>query len=151
MSQYQTGTITASNGSAIITGVSTAFLTNISPGDIFARVGDNVWYEVGSVDSNLQITLTSNYLGVSGSGLYYAITRDFTPNLNLPYPMTGDIETAAIIKRALLDIDLGKHVVATPASASATGVAGTWAADVNFIYFCVAINTWKRTPISTWP
>lgn len=37
-----------------------------------------------------------------------------------------------------------------PASASATGVAGTIAWDANYIYICTATNTWKRVAISTW-
>ena len=38
----------------------------------------------------------------------------------------------------------------TPASASATGTAGTILWDNNFIYICVATNTWKRASLSTW-
>lgn len=38
----------------------------------------------------------------------------------------------------------------TPASATATGTTGQVAWDSNYIYVCVATNTWKRTPISTW-
>lgn len=37
-----------------------------------------------------------------------------------------------------------------PATASSNGVAGTIARDSNYIYVCVATNTWKRTTISTW-
>jgi hypothetical protein len=39
---------------------------------------------------------------------------------------------------------------ATPASATAAGVAGTIAWDASYIYCCVATNTWKRTAIATW-
>lgn len=38
----------------------------------------------------------------------------------------------------------------TPASASATGSAGTICWDSNYIYVCVATNSWKRVAISTW-
>ena len=38
----------------------------------------------------------------------------------------------------------------TPASAAATGTAGEWQYDTNYIYVCVATNTWKRVGISTW-
>jgi hypothetical protein len=38
----------------------------------------------------------------------------------------------------------------TPASATATGVAGEFAWDANYIYVCTATNTWKRVAISTW-
>ncbi len=38
-----------------------------------------------------------------------------------------------------------------PATALATGVAGTIAWDTNYIYVCIATNTWKRVAIATWP
>jgi hypothetical protein len=38
----------------------------------------------------------------------------------------------------------------TPASAAATGTAGTIAWDSSYIYVCTATNTWKRVAISTW-
>lgn len=38
----------------------------------------------------------------------------------------------------------------TPASASATGTAGTILWDANYIYICTAANTWKRVAIATW-
>jgi len=38
----------------------------------------------------------------------------------------------------------------TPASASATGTAGTICWDTSYIYVCTATNTWKRVAISTW-
>jgi len=37
-----------------------------------------------------------------------------------------------------------------PANASDTGTAGDVAWDANFIYICVATNTWKRVAIATW-
>lgn len=45
----------------------------------------------------------------------------------------------------LADID-----VAAPASAAATGTAGTIAYDSSYIYVCISANTWKRVAISTW-
>jgi len=38
----------------------------------------------------------------------------------------------------------------TPASATASGNRGDICWDTNYIYVCVATNTWKRTAISTW-
>ena len=38
----------------------------------------------------------------------------------------------------------------TPASATATGTAGTVCWDASYIYVCTATNTWKRVAISTW-
>lgn len=37
-----------------------------------------------------------------------------------------------------------------PASATAPGTAGQIQWDSNYIYVCVAANTWKRTALSTW-
>jgi hypothetical protein len=41
-------------------------------------------------------------------------------------------------------------LVATPASASATGTAGQIAYDASYFYVCIATNTWERTALSTW-
>lgn len=38
----------------------------------------------------------------------------------------------------------------TPASATATGNAGDLAWDANYVYVCVATNTWKRSPLASW-
>jgi hypothetical protein len=38
----------------------------------------------------------------------------------------------------------------TPASATNTGVAGEICWDANYVYVCVAANTWKRSAIATW-
>ena len=42
------------------------------------------------------------------------------------------------------------QALTTPASAAATGVAGTIVWDADYIYICVATNTWKRVAIATW-
>ena len=37
-----------------------------------------------------------------------------------------------------------------PASASSDGVAGDIAYDSDYLYICIASDTWKRVAISTW-
>lgn len=37
-----------------------------------------------------------------------------------------------------------------PATATAVGVKGEIAYDANFVYICVATNTWKRAALATW-
>ncbi|GAB1371205.1 hypothetical protein MASR1M45_12670 [Candidatus Kapaibacterium sp.] len=45
----------------------------------------------------------------------------------------------------------GKMVWASPpASATASGTAGQIAYDNDYLYICVATNTWKRMPLATW-
>lgn len=46
------------------------------------------------------------------------------------------------------DVTLGSPTV--PANAGSTGTAGMVAWDADYIYICVATNTWKRAAISTW-
>ena len=105
MAQYKTGTVSVTNGSQTVTGSGTTWSTNITVGDIFTVVGDSVWYSVGSVDSDTQITLSSNYAGTTSSGSSYTISRDFTTNFGWPYITKGDIETAAVISKTIQDID----------------------------------------------
>ena len=38
----------------------------------------------------------------------------------------------------------------TPASATATGTQGQVCWDANYIYVCVAANSWKRAAIAAW-
>lgn len=40
--------------------------------------------------------------------------------------------------------------VSAPASAAASGTAGQIAYDNDYLYICVATNTWKRMPLATW-
>lgn len=39
---------------------------------------------------------------------------------------------------------------AAPTSATATGGRGEIRFDASYIYVCVATNTWKRSPLTTW-
>ena len=43
-----------------------------------------------------------------------------------------------------------KAPVAAPGSATATGVAGTWAYDATHIYVCISTNVWVRATLATW-
>lgn len=98
--QYKTGTVSVTNGSAIVTGTGTSWLAEITAGDLFTVAGDNVPYTVGSVASDTQITLSANYAGITASGKAYALHRDFTAD-GLPLLYNGDIETGTIFTRAM--------------------------------------------------
>lgn len=39
----------------------------------------------------------------------------------------------------------------TPSAANAAGTKGSVCWDSNYVYVCVANNTWKRAALSTWP
>ncbi len=80
VADYTTGTIvTATNGSKTLTGSGTSWTAGmagkwirITAGNA-ANLGDGLWYEIASVDSGTQITLSQEYMGtsiVAGSAAY---------------------------------------------------------------------------------
>ena len=59
----------------------------------------------------------------------------------------------AAINANFAALNLAKmELVSVPASADASGTAGQFAFDDNYIYRCTATNTWVRAPLSfaTW-
>lgn len=76
--QYQTGTVSVTKNSAVVTGTGTIWngtqtgATVVNAGDIFT-VDDSRLYFIKSVDSATQITLDKPYAGTTGSGKSYRI------------------------------------------------------------------------------
>lgn len=72
---YSTGTISATNGSATVTGAGTLWQTaGVSAGDfILVGVGDKCWTMIASVDSETQITLSRVWRGQTTAGEAYEI------------------------------------------------------------------------------
>ena len=103
--QYQIGKATVINNSQIVTGVNTVWLTNVSVGNLFKISGNNNIYQIGSVDSNTQITLTTVYAGVSLTESAYQIVVDFTPNFSIPEIWIGDKDWPYHLTQALRKID----------------------------------------------
>jgi len=104
MSQYKTGTATVTNGSATVTGTNTLWLANVTAGDSFTIASTGVMYDVASVDSDTQVTLSVAYAGVTASGAVYAIGTGFTVPDSFPEMSQGDIETATIFTRGMRKI-----------------------------------------------
>jgi len=87
------------------------------------------------------------------TGLLISMTDTASPGTSLPLDIqvggtsvlkvdsAGDITTSG-------DLIISSPTV--PASASATGTAGTISWDSSYIYICTATNTWKRVAIATW-
>lgn len=85
--RYETGTVSVSNGSPTVTGSATAWNGQIKAGD-FIHIGATGetdpgadWYEIASVDSSTQITLTENYTGTTDAGLAYTVRKTFTGDM----------------------------------------------------------------------
>lgn len=64
-----------------------------------------------------------------------------TTELNYTDGVTSAIQT---------QLDTKSEKVAVPASASASGSVGQWAADSSYIYACTATDTWVRASAATW-
>lgn len=82
--RYETGTVGVTNGSPTVTGTGTSWNTELKAGD-FIHIGatgqtspTTDWYEIGSVDSATQVTLTTNYSGATASGQAYSARQTFT-------------------------------------------------------------------------
>jgi hypothetical protein len=123
MSQYSTGLSNVTNGSPTVTGTNTLWLANVTAGDSFTVAGDGVMYDVASVDSDTQVTLSAPYAGTTASGVVYAIGTGFTVPDSFPEMSQGDIETATIFTRAMRKIQ-GKisSILAGGASANFTAM-----------------------------
>lgn len=77
--QYTTGTITVTNGSAVVTGSGTTFTASMV-GRYFQPSGtldDGLWYKVSSVSTGTSLTLENNYQGTTQSGQTYVIAEAF--------------------------------------------------------------------------
>lgn len=75
---YSTGTLTATNGSAVVT-LSGGTFPSGAAGQLLAFTSDGTYYDISTRDGDTQVTLTSNYIGTTGSSkafvLYsYALT-----------------------------------------------------------------------------
>ena len=123
---------------------------------------DNLGYQFG--DTNGESGNGVSYIGIDANGYNfttmlnnnsYIIIDGGNHSMDL-----GDIDgwgnnTYVAIEDDInaVRINAAKVVLVTsapPASASATGISGQIAWDANYIYMCVATNTWKRVSISTW-
>lgn len=84
MAWYGAGSIAVTNGSGIVTGAGTDFVGNVAAGEALLAPDGRI-YEIASVQSATQLTLTRPYLAGSGGGLAYQIlpTQSFARDLAL--------------------------------------------------------------------
>lgn len=70
---YETGTITVTQGSEVVTGLGTFWSSNIVPNNKIIIAGEI--YTIASVDSQTQLKLEGEYAGSTASALSYQIVR----------------------------------------------------------------------------
>lgn len=71
--EYETGSVTVTQGNAQVVGAGTSWLTYATPGDAFIAGGTS--YVIQSIQSIYQITLDRPYAGSTSVGLNYKIIR----------------------------------------------------------------------------
>ena len=75
----------------------------------------------------------------------------FTVPYDAPNTLYYQCEYHSGMHGKFIIVDSTTSAAATvPTSASDTGTAGDIAYDSNYVYICVATNTWKRSALSTW-
>ena len=83
------GTVTATNGSAAVTGVGTAFLTQLQPGQFIVIRGQS--YRVVQIVSNTSLSISPEYRGTTIANAIVSQTIDFkTPQSQWLDPCNGN-------------------------------------------------------------
>lgn len=80
MTDYQTGTVAVTNGSAAVTGTDTTWAANAAVGDYFRVDGNgegdsSKWYKILTVGGNTSITLTENFGENTEAGMEHTISK----------------------------------------------------------------------------
>lgn len=154
-------TASMTQGNQVVSFSPATDLSSVVVGDLFMVVGINANYSIGSVDNTAKtISLTGNYLGQSDPSAVCILHSSKTVPDNIPFAEDGDKKNLSVIKEGTVKIqeiltDLKTSTTnlkaqSPPATASSAGTFGDVTYDTNYIYVCVATDTWKRSPILTW-
>ena len=134
-----------------------------SPGTNLHVKGDDARVRVdGGTDSHPGLELSEN--GTRKWIVYNNYTNDnltFKTNSDniMSVTQTGRVGIGTQNPIVALDVNGGMRIQSdsiaiqnskTPSSASDTGQAGQICWDTNYLYVCVASNTWKRIALSSW-
>lgn len=102
--QYRTGTVTVHLADNLVTGIGTAWLGQVSPGDMLWVGPDNVVSPtafVAAVLSHTQLLLENGWPGASQADTVYAIHRDFDPTTRAPLMARGETRVVETFNRAV--------------------------------------------------
>lgn len=129
---------TTLNLSGALTGAAGSF-TTLSASGAFTTTYGTITTNVGTALALRAASNTSVTLGVDGGNQLVVSGYSGTTIAN-GLSVTGSITASGLFGCG----------GSTPASAAASGTAGTITWDSSYIYVCTATNTWKRVAIATW-
>ncbi|EWY36789.1 hypothetical protein N825_25480 [Skermanella stibiiresistens SB22] len=115
MTWLRTGTVSVTAGSTAVVGAGTGF-SGADADDVFFGP-DGRPYQLGAVEDNTHLTLTTPYLGATGSGQTYAILKLYLSTAGL----TARMEALATLYKAAADLALAGRF--GDGSAAAPGIA----------------------------
>lgn len=72
------------------------------------------------------------------------------PNGNADWYIGGNNSLSVTAQKTIVWGRLRLAATATPSSAGAAGEVGDVAWDTDYVYMCVAVNTWKRAALTAW-
>jgi hypothetical protein len=156
LTSTQIKTFTSQNPTFVISDTATntpstaAVLQHTSSGIVASGIGTRLDFECQTASGNVEI-----------GARIQAVATDVTPttedfNLAILLMAGGALPTQVASFTSTGNLELtGREVVVpterTITNATDPGVKGTICWDANYIYVCVATDTWKRVAIATWP
>jgi len=126
---------------------------------VWAKSGENAYYSAGNVGiglelptAPLELATTWNDNTVDQSALKITVTDTLSGAGSKPLEVTvGGSSKLSLSKAGDLTVAGRINLPSQPPTAATDpGVTGDIAWDTDFVYICVASNTWKRAAISTW-
>jgi hypothetical protein len=155
---YITGTLSASGnvfGRGINSYSQSTAPTNPSVGDFWYNTSTNSQYRY-TFDGTDYFWLDDFGSTTAENGSFNAITSGtsnvsiYSANANVQVSVAGTGNIAVFSTTGAAFTGLTVTTSGTPATSSSAGITGQIQWDSNYVYVCVAPNTWKRANISTW-
>lgn len=146
------------NAYGLLVSGSTGYIRNASSGNrliTLHHTSDNVGIGSSSADGNYKLDVTNS----GSTGTMRVWDQTATTGTTLAVVQAGQGQSGNLAEwrnyagTAMHAVNSSGQLITatgTPASAAASGVAGTVVWDASFVYVCTATNTWKRVAIATW-